>query len=213
MPHRALVILASKGRGCSGVTVRRIGMNEISMDKAFPHPASGGVGSRQSLAGMVERLPNTPAIAVNALGDILSTNGLAQELFSGFASRENLNRMIFLDPAARHSESAWHAQARDAMAGLREQYLRRPTSAAAGLVSELLRSSASFRTMWTAQDWHQGARCARVFHHPEMGPLTVDEVRLASASEPGASLVVYVPRPGSTTDDAFRLLGILRASG
>ncbi|PRC59160.1 transcriptional regulator, partial [Mycobacterium sp. ITM-2017-0098] len=84
---------------------------------------------------------------------ILSTNVLAQELFSEFSIRDNLIRMIFLDAAATCCPDAWRAHARDAIACLRRGYRHSPADGArSGLVSELLRSSTPFRTMWPQRD-------------------------------------------------------------
>ncbi|PRC50240.1 transcriptional regulator, partial [Mycobacterium sp. ITM-2017-0098] len=50
-----------------------------------------------------------------------------------------------------------------------------------------------------------------MFPHGEMGPLVVEEVILSSAADPGTTMLVYVPTPGSASDDALRILGTLRA--
>lgn len=166
----------------------------------------------QPVGMLVTRLVSVPAIAVNHIGDILTTNVLAEELLSEFSIRNNMVRMIFLDVAATCCVDAWHAHARDAVAGLRHTY-RHGTDdgAAGGLVDELSRSSTPFRTMWMERDLTPRPRMARVFPHCEMGPLVVDEVVLTSAAEPGTAVLVYVPRPGSASDDALQILGALHA--
>ncbi|WP_104117685.1 hypothetical protein [Arthrobacter sp. B1805] len=164
------------------------------------------------ISDMIERLPNTPAIVINAAGDVLAGNDLAHELFIEFTVRGNLNRMVFLDPAAHYCDAAWTSQARDCLRSLREAYQYSHDPAVDEVVSDLLRSSASFRVMWTAQEWNQHDRSARIFHHPEMGPLIVDEVRLVSAANPELILIAFVPRPGSPSDDSLRLLATLQVS-
>jgi hypothetical protein len=165
-----------------------------------------------TVTALINRLPNTPAIVVNDIGDILSANTLAQELFSEFVIRDNLIRMTFLDPAARSSVAAWRAQARDALGTLRRAYQESPgDSATSALVSQLLRSSTSFRTMWVQRDWTPSGRVSRVFNHSDMGPLVVDEVALRSAAEPGRTVLVYIPAPGSSSDGALRVLGTLNS--
>lgn len=189
-----------------------------------PHPDSAA--NRKDLTHAVEdvvhRLPNTPAVVVDGIGNILAANALAGELFSEFVIRDNIVRMAFLDPAAHHDEDSWQSQARDSITSLRCAYQRSPDDVAAGrLVSELLRSSESFRTMWIRRAWTRRLdspadggdhiHAHRVFRHPEMGTLVVDEVALASAAEQEKTVLVYVPVPGSASDDALRILGTVRA--
>ncbi|MCV7169249.1 hypothetical protein H7I41_04830 [Mycobacterium manitobense] len=50
--------------------------------------ASGQRACAHSLAALVTRLPNTPAIVVNDIGDVLNINDLACELFSEFIIRD-----------------------------------------------------------------------------------------------------------------------------
>jgi MmyB-like transcription regulator ligand binding domain len=166
----------------------------------------------QSVGTLVTRLVSVPAIAVNDIGDILTTNMLAGELFSEFSIRDNLVRMIFLDAAAKCCVDSWHAHARDAVAGLRHTHRHSPDDRASGLVTELLRSSTPFRAMWTQRVATPRPRMARVFPHCEMGRLVVDEVILSSAAEPRTAVVAYVPAPGSASDDALRILGALHAT-
>ena len=189
-------------------------------------PLPDSAANREDLTHPVEhvvsRLPNTPAVVVDGIGNILTANALAGELFSEFVIRDNIVRMAFLDPAAHHDEDSWRSQARDSITTLRCAYQRSPDDVAAGrLVSELLRSSESFRTMWIRRAWTRRlgspadggdhTHAHRVFRHPEMGTLVVDEVALASAAEGGKTVLVYVPVPGSASDDALRILGTLRA--
>lgn len=173
----------------------------------------GRPGFVLTLAVLVDCLPNTPAIVVNDIGDITDANVLARELFSEYTIRDNLVRMTFLDPAAELDTPAWRDQARDVLATLRRAYQQAPShSAASALLSEMLRLSAPFRTMWLRREWSAGGRTTRVFHHRDVGPLVADEVLLASAAEPGRNVLVYVAAPGSSSDHALRLLGSLRAS-
>ncbi|MGW0162995.1 MmyB family transcriptional regulator [Mycobacterium sp. NPDC003323] len=175
---------------------------------AFDRPAFA-----TTIAALVNRLPNTPAIIVNGIGDILEVNDMARELFSEFTIRDNLVRMTFLDPAAVQCADAWRDQARDAIGRLRQAYQQAPTNGATSrLVSELLRLSRSFRMMWTQRDWTARNRSMRVFRHRDVGALVVDEVILGSAAEPGNALLIYVPTPGSFSDDSLLILASLRAS-
>lgn len=61
--------------------------------------------------------------------------------------------------------------------------------------------------MWTQRDAAPRHRTARVFPHRQMGPLVVDEVVLTSAAEPGTTVLVYIPTPGSASDDAATAAG------
>lgn len=172
-------------------------------------PASGS-----TLPALVEQLPNTPAIVVDSIGDIVHFNLLAGEVFSEFAIRDNIVRMAFLDPAAGSCPEAWRDQARDALETLRRAHLQSPSDHAIGdLLSELLRLSEPFRRMWMQPDRTAGNRATRVFRHREVGTLMLDEVVLSSAEELGRSVLVYVPTPGSVSDESLRILGSLCASG
>ncbi|PVY33744.1 MmyB family transcriptional regulator [Williamsia muralis] len=188
----------------------------------LPDSAANRKDLSHAVEDVVNRLPNTPAVVVDGIGNILAANALAGELFSEFVIRDNIVRMAFLDPAAHHDEDSWRSQARDSITTLRCAYQRSPDHVAASrLVSELLRSSESFRTMWIRRAWTRRpdtpadggdhTHAHRVYRHPEMGTLVVDEVALASAAEQEKRVLVYVPVPGSASDDALRILGTLRA--
>ncbi|MCZ8379961.1 hypothetical protein O6P37_13895 [Mycobacterium sp. CPCC 205372] len=187
-------------------------MDPAKLTRAGPS-ASGQRACAHPLAALVNHLPNTPAIVVNDIGDVLSINNLARELFSEFTIHDNVVRMTFLDPAARWCADAWRDQARDALGTLRRAYQRAPSNTeTSSLVCELLRLSEPFRTMWMQQDRTASNRATRVFPHREVGALVVDEVALGSAAEPGTMVLVYVPAPGSVSDESLRILGSWCAS-
>lgn len=119
----------------------------------------------------------------------------------------NLARFCFLDPAAADYYADWDDAADATVALLRTEAGRDPYDRSlSDLVGELSTRSEVFRVRWAAHDVRLHHRGTKTFHHPVVGELRLDFEALDLPAEPGLTLTVYSPEPGSHSQDALTLL-------
>ncbi|MFF7966842.1 helix-turn-helix transcriptional regulator [Streptomyces sp. NPDC007903] len=172
---------------------------------------------RQSILDLLARLPGTAAIVTSAIGEVLAWNDLAAALmedFSALSRRDrNLIRRVFLGPhrggAPLYGVSDAAAFARDSAQRLRAASARYPDSPeVTGLVAELLAGSEEFARLWEAYEVSVLPTLAKTFHHPVVGPLTVncDALHVPDRDQ---RIVLYTATPGSASEEALRLLSVV----
>ncbi|MFF0383941.1 helix-turn-helix transcriptional regulator [Streptomyces sp. NPDC004286] len=185
---------------------------------APPVPPSGPSREvRQSILDLLTRLPGTAAIVTSAIGEVLAWNDLAAALmedFSALSRRDrNLIRRVFLDsppdgpPLYGVSDAAEFA--RDSAQRLRAASARYPDSPeVTGLVAELLAGSEEFARLWEEYEVSVLPTLAKTFHHPVVGPLTVncDALHVPDRDQ---RLILYTATPGSASEEALRLLSVV----
>ncbi|MFK4107305.1 helix-turn-helix transcriptional regulator [Streptomyces sp. NPDC002176] len=185
---------------------------------APPAPPSGPPREvRQSILDLLTRLPGTAAIVTSAIGEVLAWNDLAAALmedFSALSRRDrNLIRRVFLDsppdgpPLYGVSDAAEFA--RDSAQRLRAASARYPDSPeVTGLVTELLAGSEEFARLWEEYEVSVLPTLAKTFHHPVVGPLTVncDALHVPDRDQ---RLILYTATPGSASEEALRLLAVV----
>ncbi|WP_192811986.1 hypothetical protein [Arthrobacter sp. M2012083] len=164
------------------------------------------------LSQLLGKLTYTPAILIDEIGDIVASNALGRELFSEYVIRDNLPRMVFLDASAQLNDQLWRANAQNTLGRMRSVLVRGEAKTRLSLLLDsLLMQSLPFRRLWLARQWGPGDTPMRVFRHHEMGEIVVEEVQMTSAADPSYTVVAYVPRPGSVSEESIRLLSSLTA--
>jgi transcriptional regulator with XRE-family HTH domain len=173
-------------------------------------PAAAPARVDPSLLQLMAAWPHNPAIVYNRAFDVLASNPIADALFHDWSYSRNLMHVVFLDPTARTFYRDWPEVARNSVAGFRLGHGESPHDPRIRKVlTDLLEQSPEFADLWARYDVQGKAMERKRFHHPEVGPLTLDMQTFDVRSAPGQELVVYHAEPGSTSAEALALLGTL----
>lgn len=166
---------------------------------------------RPVLQHLLDAITGAPAFIGNNRLDIVAANTLGYALYSdmyrGTARPANHSRFIFLDPRAHNFYTDWDRAANVNVAILRREAGRNPhDKGIAGLVGELSMRSDEFRTRWAAHNVRRHYSGTKLFQHPVVGLLELDYQVLGLDEDPGHTLTVYPAVPGSTSEEALKLL-------
>ncbi|MFJ1747887.1 helix-turn-helix domain-containing protein [Streptomyces sp. NPDC088116] len=167
---------------------------------------------RPHLRQLIESWTGTPAFVLGHAQDLLVANALANALYRDFAQRDNVLRMLFLDPAAKaFYRNAERARLR-AVAGLQQTAASAPEDPRVlELVGELSVRSREFRSLWAREYARVPAYDVKQVHHSGVGELELRHEVLDIRSAPGQQLVVLHAEPGSPSADGLALLGSIGA--
>ncbi|MCL7425452.1 helix-turn-helix transcriptional regulator [Streptomyces sp. YS415] len=165
-----------------------------------------------ALRQLIESWTRTPAFIIGHAQDILAANELAAALYSDFTQRDNVLRMLFLDPAAqafyRNPERARHR----AVADLQQTAAETPDDPRIlELVGELAVRSGDFRALWAREYTQVPPYDVKRMHHSAVGDLELHHEALHIRSAPGQQLIILQPEPGSASADALTLLASISA--
>ena len=165
-----------------------------------------------ALQRVLDRLEDTPALILSALGETLAQNNLAKALlgdhsrFTGDA-RSCVYRW-FTDPTERavYVPAEQARQGRAQVAGLR---IAHPHSAQARrLVTRLQRLSPEFDAIWKDHDVASRFADHKTLFHPELGEIPLDCQALYSEDQSQALLVLTAP-PHTEAAEKLRLLAVI----
>ncbi|MYR17089.1 transcriptional regulator, partial [Streptomyces sp. SID6137] len=134
--------------------------------------------------------------------------------FSALPRRDrNLARRAFLGPRTEgrrlYGVSDAAAFERHAASRLRTAAVRYPDDPeVSALIRELLDGSAEFARLWNAREVDGEPTVRKTFRHPLVGPVTVncDALELTDRDQ---QVVIYTAVPGSSSDQALRLLSVI----
>jgi hypothetical protein len=169
-----------------------------------------------ALLRVLDRLSDTPALVLDALGEVLVQNDLARALLGDRTRYEGLERSEvyrwFVDPEAeraRYPEDDRERQSRAQVASLRAAYGAMGEASRAGeLVRELQRVSPEFAGLWERHEVQRRFEDHKVLVHPEVGPIELDCQALFTEDQSQA-LLVLTAAPRSEAEQKLRLLAVL----
>ncbi|MFI6517945.1 helix-turn-helix transcriptional regulator [Spirillospora sp. NPDC050679] len=173
---------------------------------------------------MLDSMTMSAAFVRNGRQDIVASNALARAMhapvFDSFTTAEhgraNIARYIFLDPGSRRFFTDWDRAIVSTAALLRAEAGREPHDRVLReLIGELSTLSAEFRSQWAAHEVrirHDGIK--RIWH-PEVGELELvyQSLDLPVSHRSVYDLTIYTAEPGTASEDRFRLLASLAATG
>jgi transcriptional regulator with XRE-family HTH domain len=169
-------------------------------------------GVRPSVQRLLDAMTDAPALVQDGRLNILAANRLGFALYSEMdlapGQPANHARFVFLDPRAHSFFPDWDRVANDTVAMLRTAVGRdlhdRNLS---DLVGELSTRSEDFRTRWAAHNVRAHQTGAKRFHHPVVGNLSLTFEMLELTADSDLYLLVLTAEPGTTSQEALRLLG------
>jgi transcriptional regulator with XRE-family HTH domain len=172
---------------------------------------------RPSILNLVQRLPLAAAVVNSAIYDVLAWNDLAAALLEDFSAvprrDRNFARRAFLapQPDGRRLYGLTDTEefTRSASVGLRAASAKYPDSReVAGLVDELLAGSDEFARLWASGDVDATATLRKTFRHPLVGKVTVN-CDVLDVTDRDQHVVIYTADPGSSSEEALRLLAVV----
>ncbi|GAB2781395.1 helix-turn-helix transcriptional regulator [Amycolatopsis magusensis] len=163
-----------------------------------------GLPVSPQLLQLMDGWTGSPAFVLGPALDILACNTMAAALHEGFATAENLARMVFLDPAGREFYQEWERAAHSCVAELRAAYGHDPDSPRiAEVVAELSEGSPEFAELWARHEVKPKTQEGKHLRHSHVGDLHILFSAFTVNGAPHQQLVVYQAEPASPTAEAF----------
>jgi transcriptional regulator with XRE-family HTH domain len=166
---------------------------------------------RPTVQRVLDSMSGTPAFVLNGRLDILAANRLGLALFPPIYADPvrpaNTARFVFLDPHSTEFFRDWINVANDTVALLHAEAGRHPYDRRlSDLIGELSTRSDEFRGRWAAHDVRIHTTGVKRIHHPVVGDLDLPFESFPLAPELSTSILTFTAEPGSSSQDALRLL-------
>jgi transcriptional regulator with XRE-family HTH domain len=178
-----------------------------------PHPAE--VPSAGTVPAHVQRLLDAlaeyPSLAIAQDWTILAWNAAYEALYPNVATVAPADRnflwLLFTDPYWLAAMPDWELTGMHNVASFRaEAGTRLGDPPFSDLVSRLLQTSEAFRAAWESYDIETLPSRVRLFRHPEVGDLHLEQHNLAPSDHPSLRLVTFIPMPDTDTGTRLRRL-------
>ncbi|RCV48284.1 helix-turn-helix transcriptional regulator [Marinitenerispora sediminis] len=180
-----------------------------------PSPVSAAPHVAPALLRVLDRLADTPALILSALGETLVQNRPAEALFGDRSGCTGLAHSgiyrWFTDPAERrcYPEDDHHRQSRAQVANLRAAYgAMGPRSRAGEIVRALRQESAEFAELWERHEVAKRFEDHKTLLHPELGAIEVDCQTLFTEDQSQA-LLVLTAAPRTADHEKLQMLSVL----
>ncbi|TYP90498.1 helix-turn-helix transcriptional regulator [Blastococcus xanthinilyticus] len=214
-PQPSTQMLASLARALRLTAEERAYLYRVAGHDA-PDRVGGSDHVAPALLRVLDRLTDTPALILSALGETLVQNDPARALFGDVGHLTGLERSgiyrWFVHPDRERTlypEDDRDRQSRAQVASLRAAYgSMGAASRAAELVRVLTRTSSEFARLWDAHEVGRRFEDHKVLVHPEVGPIEVDCQALFTEDESQVLLVLTAP-PGTEAAGRLALLAVV----
>ncbi|MGE0216986.1 helix-turn-helix transcriptional regulator [Mycolicibacterium sp.] len=211
-PQPSTDVVASLARALRLSTDERDHLFRLAGHNA-PARSPGGESVSPATLRILDRLQDTPAQVMSALGETLVQTPAARALLGDETGYRGMARSVvyrwFTDDAARlvYPVEDHAVVGRSFVAGARMAYARDGAdSRSAEIVEELRRRSAEFAELWGRHDVDQPMELHKRICHPKLGVL---EVQCQSLYDPLTlhALLVFTAEPGSVSAAKLAALG------
>jgi transcriptional regulator with XRE-family HTH domain len=168
-----------------------------------PHTAVGRVQR------LLDALAGYPAYAIAPDWTVSAWNAAYEALYPNVATvpvaDRNLLWLVFTDPHLRELMADWDETSRRMLAQFRAQAAPRLGHPSfSRLVRRLLEASEPFRAGWENHDIEGFIPRRRLFRHPVVGDLHMEQHILAPSDHPDLRVVIYTPAPATDTPARLR---------
>ena len=169
-----------------------------------------------ALLRVLDRLTDTPALVLSALGEVLVQNELSRALHGDRTRYVGMERSDiyrwFVHPETErvtYPVDDRDRQSRAQVASLRAAYgAMGASSPAGGLVRELQRVSPEFTDLWDRQEVSRRFEDHKVLVHPEVGAIELD-CQVLFTEDQSQALLVLTAAPRSEAEEKLSLLRVL----
>jgi transcriptional regulator with XRE-family HTH domain len=180
-----------------------------------PDRVAGSDHIAPGLRRVLDRLTDTPALILSALGETLVQNDCARALFGDVEHLTGFERSAiyrwFVDPDTRglYPRDDHDRQSRAQVASLRAAYGAMGASSRAGaMVDELIRRSGEFADLWDTHIVSRRFEDHKVLLHPELGAIEVDCQALFTEDQ-SQVLLVLTAAPRTDAAGKIELLNVI----
>ncbi|MDF2143293.1 helix-turn-helix transcriptional regulator [Paenirhodobacter sp. CAU 1674] len=178
---------------------------------AFGHPPEPRFHARHEITPRLQRvldaMPLSPAIILNATWDVLAWNRAAAMILTDYGllslRARNVLRLVFSERGQRRNGEDWHSLARYLVAAFRADATRAGASAeVAPLVEELSALSPVFAGLWAENAVIGHGDGSKRLHHEQLGRIEMDFASFTVEGRRDLTMMVYTP---ATEADAERI--------
>ncbi|MGN6205139.1 helix-turn-helix transcriptional regulator [Humibacter sp.] len=181
----------------------------------IPDDVSTAAHVAPALLRVLDRLDDSPALVISAVGETLVQNRMADALFGDRSALTGWERSDvyrwFRHPETERMLYPAHdrdRQSRALVANLRAAYGAMGARSRAGeLVRELQRVSGEFSDLWDRHEVAKRFEDHKVLVHPEVGPIELD-CQVLFTEDQGQALLVLTAS-GTEAEEKLRLLSVL----
>jgi len=160
-----------------------------------------------TVANLIDRWTDTPAVIFGRFLDVLAANDLAMAFGPLYRPGINIVRAVFLDPAVRRMTEDWERVTTQAVGRLRSLAgpdLDHPRMRE--LVEKLCAQSERFAQLWSRHDAVLATIPVHTIVHDTVGPMYLHANWFQIAGTDGQTLLTYHAELGSPSDVALRRL-------
>lgn len=199
-PQPSVQMVASLARALRLSPGERDYLYQVAGHSAPDHVTSGDY-IPPGLLRVLDRLTDTPALIISAIGETLVQNEPAKALFGDVSHLTGMERSSiyrwFIHPKQerwRYPERDRERQSRAQVASLRAALGAMGKNSRAGaLARELARQSTEFATLWAAHEVSRRFEDHKTLIHPEIGEIEVDCQALFTEDETQVLLILTAP--------------------
>jgi transcriptional regulator with XRE-family HTH domain len=176
---------------------------------ALPAHTAGPPEVDDTLRRLVETLDPNPALVVNPWWDVLAYNQVYSALHGGLdlpPAERNVLWLFFTATPSRYLIINWLEEARQLVGQLRAHLAQHPGDPRGPeLIATLVAASPKFAELWHEHTAARFRSYRKGYQHPSAGPLYLDYIKLAAASDDQQHLIVMLPADQATADKLRQL--------